>query len=373
MVAAAGESSGLAPRVALACLGASLAGLLLVVLLADRLSLTGRVPLDESAETLAVRADEIAARAGYAARPFDRASGLSREHRVLRLHREERPIESTMEQHGGRPAPRNRVLVSHEPARARTGQCVWDFYLGQDDPPRDVSGMVLVVLDTKGRLLEFEAVPPQTDPKGPAEPPDWGPLIAATGLETAALNPAEPEWVPEDFADTRAAWTGAFPELPKIPIRVEAAAFRGKPIAFRIVWPWTTPTRQEETEETQAQQVGNMIFLGVSVTVLVGSVLVARRNVRLNRGDRRGAFRLAMFVFTAMLASWASAARTSQVPRSSDFSWSRPVFRSSPPGSSESSISRSNPSFAAAGRTPSSHGRGPCRSNFGTRSSAEMS
>ena len=67
------------------------------------------------------------------------------------------------------------------------------------------------------------------------------------------------------FANSRAAWTGAFPELPKIPIRIEAAAYRGKPIAFRIVWPWTTPTRQKEAEKTQGDQIGNMSLLGLFV------------------------------------------------------------------------------------------------------------
>ncbi len=303
MVAAAGESSGLAPRVALAYLGASLAGLLLVILLADRLSLTGRVPLEESAERLAVKADEIAARSGYAARPFDRASGLSENTEYFDyIGKNDRSKTRWSNMESGRPPG---IKFWYRTSPRELAPVMFGFYLGQDDPPRDVSGMVLVVLDTKGRLLQFEAVPPQTDPKGSAPAPDWGPLIAATGLEMGALKPAEPEWVPEDFADTRAAWTGAFLELPKIPVRVEAAAFRGKPIAFRVVWPWTTPTRQEETERPQAQRVGNMMMLGVLVTVLVGSVLVARRNVRLNRGDRRGAFRLAMFVFTASLASWA--------------------------------------------------------------------
>jgi serine/threonine-protein kinase len=174
-----------------------------------------------------------------------------------------------------------------------------------DDPPRDVSGMVLVVLDTRGRLLELEAVPPQTDTKEPANAPDWGPFVAAAGLEMSSLKPAEPAWVPYDYADARAAWIGAFPELPKIPIRIEAAAYRGKPIAFRVVWPWTTPTRQEETEKPPAQRVGDMILLALFVTVLIAGVLIARRNVRVGRGDRRGALRLATFTGAASLASWA--------------------------------------------------------------------
>ncbi len=305
MVAAAGESSGLAPRVALACLAASLAGLVIAVLLADRLSLTGRVPLDESPETLAIKAQEIATRSGYAARPFDRASGISSNTEYVdyvRKNDQTKTRWSDME--AGRP-PGVRFWYRTSPRELAPGDVFQNDRVTQDNPPRIVSGMVLVVLDMKGRLLDFEAVPPQTDPKGPADALDWGPLVTAAGLEMATLKPAGPAWVPEDFADSRVAWTGAFPEIPKIPIRIEAAAFRGKPIAFHILWPWTMPTREKETEKTQGQQAANMILLGLFVTILVGGILIARRNVRLNRVDRRGAFRLALFVGTAELAVWA--------------------------------------------------------------------
>jgi len=305
MVAAAGESSGLSPRVALACLSASLAGLFFAVLLADRLSLTGRVPLDESPETLAVKAQEIVAKAGYSARPFDRASGLSLNSEYLEFVRKNDRSKtrwSHLEQ--GRPTA-IKFWYRTSPRELAPLDVFQHDRVEPDDPPRDVSGMVLVVLDTKGRLLELEAVPPQTDTKGPANAPDWGLVVAAAGLEMSSLKPAEPAWVPYDYADARAAWIGAFPEFPRIPIRVEAATYRGKPIAFRVVWPWTTPTRQEETEKPPGQRVGNMILLALFVTVLVGGVLIARRNVRLGRGDRRGALRLATFVGAATLASWA--------------------------------------------------------------------
>jgi serine/threonine-protein kinase len=47
-----------------------------------------------------------------------------------------------------------------------------------------------------------------------------------------------------------------------------------------------------------------MILLALFVTVLVAGVLIAHRNVRVGRGDRRGALRLATFVGAASLASW---------------------------------------------------------------------
>jgi hypothetical protein len=304
MVAAAGESSGLASRAAMACLAASLVGLVIAVLFADRLNLTGRVPLDESPETLAVKAQEIATRSGYAERPFDRASGFAENTEYVDyITKTDRSKTRWNHMEAGRP-PAITFWYRTSPRELALADAFLGLAVTRNDPPLDVSGMVLVVLDLQGRLLQFEAVPPQTDPNGSASAPDWGPLAAAAGLQMAALTPAEPAWVPDDFADTRAAWTGAFPELPTVPLRIEAASYRGKPIAFRIVWPWTIPAREREIEETEGQQIGNLIVLGLVVTILGSSILIARRNVRLNRGDRRGAFRLTLFVFTATLAVW---------------------------------------------------------------------
>ena len=56
---------------------------------------------------------------GQAVRP---RLGVFREHRVLRLHPEERPNEDAVEQHGGGPAAWDQVLVPHEPAGACTGR-----------------------------------------------------------------------------------------------------------------------------------------------------------------------------------------------------------------------------------------------------------
>jgi serine/threonine-protein kinase len=49
--------------------------------------------------------------------------------------------------------------------------------------------------------------------------------------------------------------------------------------------------------------VGVILLGGVLAAVLIGSILLARRNLRLGRGDRRGAFKLAFFVFSVTLLS----------------------------------------------------------------------
>src|SRR6185436_810264 len=108
------------------------------------------------------------------------------------------------------------------------------------DPPGLSSGMVNVLLDTQGRLREFEAVPPERDDaKGSSPDPDWSTLFTQAGLDPARFTSVEPQWAPRTYADRRAAWEGSYSEAPDLPLRIEAASYRGKPVSFRMVLPWT--------------------------------------------------------------------------------------------------------------------------------------
>lgn len=97
--------------------------------------------------------------------------------------------------------------------------------------------------------------------------------------------------------DTRRAWDGVYPEQATIPIRIEAASYRGKPVYFEIVNPWSKPQRQEPPVLPGNFKALLTLLLSVFVMVLIGSIVLAIRNLRLGRGDRRGALRLAIFVF----------------------------------------------------------------------------
>ena len=118
-------------------------------------------------------------------------------------------------------------------------------------------------------------------------------------------RPSQPRWIPPIFADARAAWEGAYPDRPDVPIRIEAAAVRGRPVYFEIVAPWTRP-RNEDAHS--GQHVGRARRLSTCAPPwhrwpLSIAVLLALRNLRLGRGDRRGALRLSMFILAAGAAS----------------------------------------------------------------------
>jgi len=158
-------------------------------------------------------------------------------------------------------------------------------------------------------LLAFYSIPPQVDgPTPEAGPPDWGPLFAEARIDPALLRPVASTWTPAFFCDARAAWEGAYPDRPEIPIRVEAAAYRGRPVSFFIVAPWTRPERMEPHLITPVQRA-LVATLAVLLVLLVGAgSVLARRNIRSGRGDRRGAFRLALSMFALGVLAWGFAA-----------------------------------------------------------------
>ncbi|HYT31524.1 MAG TPA: hypothetical protein VEO37_02930, partial [Thermoanaerobaculia bacterium] len=119
-----------------------------------------------------------------------------------------------------------------------------------------------------------------------------------------AFSPAEPQWLPPSYADSRAAWVESKPERPDRPLHVEAAAARGRPVFFELAGPWSRPPRTAPAELTGVRR-DILWFLGPGIAIVVGGALIARRNLRLGRSDRRGAMRLAVFVFACSMISWA--------------------------------------------------------------------
>lgn len=167
------------------------------------------------------------------------------------------------------------------------------------DPPLNIPGMVKVVLDPRGRLIYLEAVPPEVEHRPlPVAAADWGALFRAAGFDPAHFTPAAAQWTPPAGFDARAAWTGSYPpHTPRTPLRIEAAAWRGKPVYFDAFGPWRKPLRTEGFP-MPAEARGVVAVLAVlRLLLLAVAVLLAWRNLRMGRGDTRGAFRLAIFVF----------------------------------------------------------------------------
>jgi hypothetical protein len=162
--------------------------------------------------------------------------------------------------------------------------------------------MIRLALDAQGRLIHFERIPPQREsaPRSAVAQPDWPSLFTAAGLDLAKFTAAQPEWNSLAASDSRVAWTAAEP----MPLRVEGGSLAGQPVYFSVIHPWTKPDRIPEANPSSAN---SLVFSILSVTLVVtclASAFLAASNLRRNRGDRRGAFRIAAFVSTVQMGLW---------------------------------------------------------------------
>jgi eukaryotic-like serine/threonine-protein kinase len=308
MLAAAGESEALAVGRGLAAVGCAVAGIIALAAFSSRASVAGRAPLDKPAAVLVDRTQSIVRSLGYADTPADEAYDLMIVDDYLRWiagtdsspHRWDVLAAGT---------PSAVALWYRSSPRPLMPRRHGGIEVTPNDPPLNDSGMRMAVVDTSGRLIQFQAVPPQYDPgPQPAETPGWNELFEAAGLPMGAFKPSAPGWTPRDFADTRAAWEGALPDRPDVPVRIEAAAYRGRPVSFYLLGPWSRPARMQPAQRSTLDTVVNEFFLVMLFLLFAGAALLARYNVRVGRGDRRGATRLASFVMAVAFVEWAAMA-----------------------------------------------------------------
>ncbi len=298
MVAAAPAEGALAPRTA----GALLAGvvvLLALVSIGDRFNLHHRVPLEKPPEVLADRARTLLAGLGYED-PVDRAFGFGLDQSYLGWEGDPRPpLERWKRLASGQPLTYffwyRESPVPLAPVAGRAPS--------QSDPPARVEGMARLVLDPRGRLLVLEVVPPASRSRATSTPVNWAPLLSAAGLDSSRLAPAAPQWSTPVDADEHVAWSATVPGHPDLPARVEAAAAAGRPVFFSLAPPWTEAPLAKPPAADSAERAAALIGASLLLTVLAGGLVMARRNLRLGRGDRPGARKVAVAVLALSVAS----------------------------------------------------------------------
>jgi serine/threonine-protein kinase len=300
MVAAAPKEGALRPPVAMAMLAAFIVMLVAVVLVGGRKQIYNYVPLEKSPEILRETARDIARRAGYN-EPIDSTNWFTtRTDMPDHIAKNDQSPDRWEKMRSARPSA-IRMRYRQSPRYLETD----DGRVNTDQPPFTVPGMVEISVDTNGQLRSFRAVPPQVVDRAATTPKefDWSMFFTAAGLDQAAFHPVDSKWTPRFAYDFRTAWEGAYPENPQMPIRIEAAAFNGKAVFFEIVHPWAQPISEAATPMRTGQKVGNGLIIGFLLLAAIAGVLLTVKNIRLGRGDRRGAFRLAHFAF------WASVIR----------------------------------------------------------------
>jgi hypothetical protein len=142
----------------------------------------------------------------------------------------------------------------------------------------------------------------QLEAPTPAAPVEWTPLFTLAGLDVSQLQRAEPLWTWLATSDTRAAWTGTWPESGR-PLRVEAAALGGRPVAFMVGGPWQKPSRMPEASDGRDTAIVTLLLV-ITFGILGGAAFLARENLRSGRGDLQGATRLGVCMAAVLLAVW---------------------------------------------------------------------
>jgi serine/threonine-protein kinase len=297
MVASAGKAEGLPRKYSIPCLVLIAATLFAAPVFYSRIRAFMLAPLEKSADVLAHDARQIALSFGYTERPAD--STLWFEHRsdiVQRLRN--LPGPKLWESWFAYEAPFRAVyreaqapLVANPAGRVEL-----------DNPPMSVPGMVTVALDGHGRLIRFLAVPKKEDATAPV-PPET--VFRAVRLDYGRFREAPATLAPAHAADTIRAWKGPHPVMPDTEMTIDVASWRGKITEVRMLYPWQT----QASAATPPRPAALVRFREILILVLpiVGAVfaaLVARRNWKQGRVDRRGALRLALARFFLGLVAW---------------------------------------------------------------------
>jgi serine/threonine-protein kinase len=303
MVAAAGEQSAVQPGIGLALVVFTLVMLAILVVTSQRFAVMNRIPLPKTTDSLHDRAQEILERLGYTAPPYDTVQGWLFKRDYLgsdAARRDGDEMRRVLET--GRTGT---VSFWYRTSPAALVSTPNSFLPTTTDPAFVSSNMRMVYLDPHGRLIEFQALPPQVEevPDAAAAAPDWQPLFDAAGLDRSAFHEVEPRWLPRGHADVRAAWEGPLPDVAGTMMRVEAAAYRGQVIFFNAIAPWTRPTRNVTPPPAT---LGSALFTVagvISMLIMIAGAFLARRHLRTGRGDRTGAFRTAAIIVVTQVAA----------------------------------------------------------------------
>jgi hypothetical protein len=296
MVAASGGKEGLRPGIAWTFLAIIIIGIIAILPVKDRRLSLG-IPFEKPPEALVERCQSLLKKAGFSEKYNDSAYGFITNIDLL----DHIQNSDTMAKRWKKLDARANLFWYRQSPRALGVSGLKAGNTSPDNPPLQYAGEVLIMLDAEERLVSLRRVPPEQSKAETLQPPDWTPFFAEAGLNISQWTRADPQRTPPSYADSRSAWQGLLPGRPEIPARIEAASFQGKPVGFEIIDPWA-PAAQLGSAWQRAPQ-GAPSFLIILIATMCG-IFFARRNLRLGRGDRRNATRLALFSLSALALRW---------------------------------------------------------------------
>ncbi len=311
LVASAGEQEGLDRKISVPCLVVVMVCLVAAIVLQGQQVAMMNAPLDDPPEVLAHRAREMATVFGYPRKPADTNLTLENRNGLLDQLRKlpgtpkwrewfeaESPI--------GLDYRESQSLLVAEPYGLVTN----------DNPPPVEPGMVRAVVDGAGRLREFHATP-YAGGDDLAKGVEPAAVFHAAGLDMAAFSETPPQFLPTAAADETHAWKGPHPKIPNLDLTVDMATWKGRVTEAKVEYDWKQAGGAQAGQGQAAQVRGIVILLLIAGGVLT-AVLLARRNWKLGRTDRKGALRIATAVVFLGMTGWLGTVHA--VPSDSMFS-----------------------------------------------------
>ena len=297
VVAAAGKQEGMPRRFAILCLAAIGICLVADIVLQSRTVAAFRTPLDNPPDVLASKARETAAAFGYPQRPADSAVWLTG-HEGLLPHLNKLP----------KPHKWNEWLASEPPLlavyRESSGLLLALPYgdIDTSNPPPTSSGMIQANVNGAGLLRKFTAIPsPDAAPIENAVDPSA--VFRAAGLDMANFTETTPKFAPVGAADEVRSWKGRHPKIPNLDLTVDMAFWKGRVTTVDVLDNWKGDA-PGVTETSVTKQVRDTIALIAAAAGVLAAILLARRNWRLGRIDRKGAVRIGIARFLLGLVIW---------------------------------------------------------------------
>jgi len=292
MIAAAGGKGALAPALAWALLAAVFGGTVAVASQVHVISV-GSSDVPKPPEVLAERAREILATAGADDTRGDSEFWFAPDPSRASVAGASLSIATAA--NTARDARRVPVkFVYRQSAQYLIPQNI--FRLVTDvDPPAGLPGMATVTLDPLGRLMRFDSIPAQGErPRPSLAKPDWAVLFGEAGLNPSDFVAVEPRDAPLVPHNISLAWETK--PASSDPVRVAAATLDGKAVHFEVVGDGVSRDVARSPFASGRSPRGEALLWVAIVSIFIGASVLARQNLRLAQGDRRGARRLFVFV-----------------------------------------------------------------------------
>ena len=297
MVAAHGHTAGMPLRYSIPCIVLVAASLFAAPAITYKTRALFHAPLDSPPDVLAHKSREVAAAFGFARRPQDSALWL--EHRTD-LVRYLRNLKGSK--------PWDEWLASEAPIASVYRESLTPLVaypygdVGSDNPAPVDPGMVQVRLDGNGKLLAFAGKPYDSGPEL-AQPVAPESVFRAAGLDMAAFQEVAPTGVPAYASDQVRAWRGPHPKIPNTELTVRIAWWKGRITDATITYPYMKDGPSERGS-TVIQGISRVLSsTGLAICALFVALL-ARRNWRLGRTDRKGALRIAGAQLVLSALAW---------------------------------------------------------------------